>query len=86
MPGQSGVVVHHEPGTAFIVVQHGAGFTLVELIGHEGMIEVGEVLTGEWAVEAGAWVITSTGLKLDACFQGTRGTLSEALAVARGLR
>ena len=83
MAEQSGVVVHQEPGSAFIVVQHDDGFTLVELMGHEGMIEVGEAVTGEWTVEAGAWVITSTRLKLDACFQGTWETLSGALAVAR---
>jgi hypothetical protein len=83
MAGQTGVVVHQEPGTAFIVVRHNDGFTLVELKGHEGMIDVGEAVTGEWAIDSGAWVMTSTRLKLEACFQGTWGTLSDALAVAR---
>jgi hypothetical protein len=84
MAGQ-GVVVHEEIGTPFIIVRHDDGFTLVELLGHHGMVQVGEAVTGEWNVESGAWIMTSTLLKFDACFQGTWGSLSDAVAVARQL-
>ncbi|MDR7117402.1 hypothetical protein [Caulobacter sp. BE254] len=68
----TGQVVFVSRNGGMIVVQHGDGFTLAELLGDEGAISVGDILTANWTEVAGETIHGQT-QQFDAFFEGSWG-------------
>jgi hypothetical protein len=79
MPGTVEAVSKNK---AAFVVSHAEGWTVVELIGREGEIAVGDAFLGEWQAVAGEDLIFN-GETFGAFFQGT-GTKQWALGLIVG--
>ena len=77
-----GRVVFVSRTQGMIVVQHEDGFTLVELLGDEGGIAVGDRVAGDWTAEGREPMRTTSGV-LDTYFQGCWGSAQAAVGVAR---
>lgn len=67
---------------AMIVVQHVDGFTVVELLGSEGEFTTGERVSGDWSALGGE-PIFKDGEEHDAYYQGSWGSIEQAIAIAR---
>lgn len=67
---------------SMLVVQHEEGFTVVEMLGDEGILEVGDYVFGDWTAVAGE-PIRRDGEEFDAYFQGCWGNPNAAVQVAR---
>lgn len=65
-----------------IVVQHDDGYAVVELLGDEGSLSVGDRVKGDWDALGGE-PLFADGETLDACFQGSWGSRDAALQTAR---
>lgn len=65
-----------------VVVQHEEGFTLVEMLGDEGEVAVGDVLSGDWTATAGE-TMRGNGTEYDAYFQGCWGSAAIPVQMAR---
>ena len=81
MPGTVEAVFKNK---AAFVVSNDEGWTVVELIGREGEIAVGESVLGDWQAVAGEDLIFN-GETFSAFFQGT-GTKQWALGLIAGWR
>lgn len=77
-----GDVVFVSRNQGMVVVKSEEGFTLVELLGDEGFVEVGDRALGDWTAEGGERM-TVRKRSLDAIFQGTYGGLVQAVTMAR---
>jgi hypothetical protein len=77
-----GQVIFVSKNGAMLVVQHDDGFTLVEMIGDEGALAIGDQVAGDWDAEGGE-PIRSAGSKYDAYFQGTWGSREAPIEIAR---
>jgi hypothetical protein len=73
----SGTVVAVSANKAALAVSNDEGWTVVELIGSEGEIGVGDVVLGDWKA-VGSEDLIFNGQKFRAIFQGT-GTKQWAL-------
>lgn len=78
----AGQVVFVSQNKAMVVVRHDDGFTVVELIGDEGSVAVGDRVAGDWAALGSEPLRTASGV-LDAYFQGCWGSGQAATTVAR---
>jgi hypothetical protein len=67
-----------------IVVRHDDGYTLVEMLGDEGALVVGNTVSGDWDALGGE-PIYSQGRRYDAYFQGTWGSPEIPIQMARGV-
>lgn len=77
-----GQVVFVSRNQGMIVAHHDDGFTVVELLGSEGKFENGDVVKGDWD-EVGGELIFKDGDEHDAYFQGTWGSDTHAISMAR---
>lgn len=67
-----------------IVVSHDDGHTIVELIGNEGAIEVGDAVFGDWHALGGEPIkMAGEDEAFDAFYQGCWPSLEAAIRVAR---
>lgn len=67
-----------------VVVSHDDGFTIVELLGNEGEIEVGDIVFGDWHALGGEPIKKSgEDGAYDSYYQGLWGNLNSAISVAR---
>jgi hypothetical protein len=64
-----------------IVVQHDDGYTVVELIGDEGSLGVGDRVKGDWDASGGEPLVADDET-LDAYFQGSWGSRDAAIRIA----
>jgi hypothetical protein len=69
----SGQVIFVSGNGAMVVVRHDDGYALVEMIGDEGALAVGDTCSGDWDASGGE-PIRSGGNKYDAYFQGSWGS------------
>jgi len=65
-----------------LVVQHEEGFTVVEMLGDEGILEVGDYVSGDWTAVAGEPIRREDEV-FDAFFQGCWNNHNAAVMVAR---
>ncbi len=79
----TGQVVFVSRNQGMIVVHHKDGFTLVELLGDEGRVTVGDRVFGDWTAEGSEPLGTASSV-LDTYFQGCWGSVQTAVEVARG--
>lgn len=80
-----GTVVHLSPNQGMVVVQHDDGFTVVELIGNEGDLELGDRLIGNWEDDGGETIrVPRLQANFDVYMQGTWASKADAIRVARG--
>lgn len=77
-----GRVIFVSRNGAMIVIQHDDGFALVELLGSEGEIELGDEVRGKWD-ELGGEPIWRDREKFDAYFQGSWGSAGAAIQIAK---
>ena len=78
---EQGHVVYVSPSYGMLVVRHSGGFALVEMLGDEGSIEVGDSVSGRWDALGGEPIFKSEEA-YDAYFQGNWGTKEAAIKVA----
>lgn len=79
-----GEVVFVSRNQGMLVVRSDEGFTVVELLGDEGFVQVGDRALGDWSANGGE-TITVRRQRLDAYFQATYGNPQMAVAMARRL-
>ncbi len=77
-----GRIVFVSRNGAMLVVQHEEGFTVVEMLGDEGMLEVGDRVFGNWTAVASEPIRRDREV-FDAYFQGCWGNPNAAVQVAR---
>jgi len=77
-----GQIVFVSRNGAMLVVQHEDGFTVVEMLGDEGVLQVGDQVLGDWTAVASE-PIRRDGDLFDACFQGCWGNPNAAIQAAR---
>ncbi|MEH3061525.1 MAG: hypothetical protein PGN33_01685 [Methylobacterium radiotolerans] len=77
-----GEVVFVSRNQGIAVVRSEDGFTVVELLGDEGFVQVGDRAIGDWSAGGGE-TIRVRGQALDAYFQATCGTFGQAVSMAR---
>lgn len=77
-----GRIVFVSRNEAMLVVQHEDGFTVVEMLGDEGVLQVGDEVVGDWTAVASE-PIRRDGEVFDAYFQGCWGNPNAAVRVAR---
>lgn len=82
---RSGRVIFASRNLAMLVVQHAQGFTVVEMLGDEGRIVVGDAVYGDWLAVAGE-PIQHDDETYDAYFQGCWPNPAAAIRIARGSR
>lgn len=78
----AGEVIFVSRNGGMIVVHHDDGYAVVELIGNEGSIAVGDRVRGDWDALGGEPLWTEHG-QLDAYVQGNWGGREAAIQVAR---
>ena len=78
-----GCVVFSSRAGGMLVVQSEHGFTLVEMLGQEGDVVVGDVVRGNWDAEGGEPLFRGRD-RFDAYFQGTWGVMDVPVRMARG--
>jgi len=67
-----------------LVVSHDDGHTVVELLGHEGELGLGEQVSGDWDALGGEPLYSAHSRKrYDAYFQGTWPSFEAAARIAR---
>lgn len=69
----AGRVVFTSRNGAMIVVRHDDGYALVEMIGDEGSLSVGDTVSADWDALGGE-PIFCRGTRYDAYFQGSWGS------------
>ena len=79
----AGRVVFVSRNGGMLVVQHEDGYTVVEMLGDEGRIEIGDRVHGDWTAVAGE-PIRHNGEKFDAFFQGCWADPQQAVRIAGG--
>jgi hypothetical protein len=79
-----GEVVFVSRNQGMVVVRSDDGFTVVELLGEEGFVQVGDRAHGDWSAGGGE-TMTVRRQPLDAYFQATFGSAEPAVAMARRL-
>jgi hypothetical protein len=67
-----------------VVVRHDDGYTLVELLGDEGALAVGDAVSGDWD-SLGDEPVYSRGCRYEAYFQGTWGSPDPPMRMARNI-
>lgn len=77
----AGSVIYVSPMQNMIVVAHGDGWSVVELLGDEGEIDIGDTLNADWS-ELGGGVVRRGGESFDVYFQGTWGSHQAAVESA----
>ncbi len=82
--GEWGDVVFVTGNQAMLVVRSAEGFTVVELLGDEGSVQVGDKAFGNWSASGGESLIVRKN-RLDGYFQATHGDFGNAVATARRL-
>lgn len=80
----AGTIFFTSRNGGMIVVRHGDGYTLVEMLGDEGALAVGDAVLGDWDALGGE-PIYSQGRRYEAYFQGTWGSPDPPVQMARGL-
>jgi hypothetical protein len=78
----TGQVVFVSRNGGMIVVHHDDGYAVVELLGDEGSLSVGEQVKGDWQALGGEPLFAG-GETLDAYFQGSWGSSDAAVQIAR---
>lgn len=78
----AGRVVFVTRSGGIVVVRHGDGYCLVEMLGNEGELGVGDAVSGNWD-EVGGETVRRGSEKFDCYFQGTWGDLEGAVATAQ---
>jgi hypothetical protein len=78
----SGQVIFVSRNFGMLVVQHSDGFAVVELLGSEGEIVVGDTVRGDWDALGGEPIFKEAEA-YDAYFQGNWGNKLAALKIAR---
>jgi hypothetical protein len=66
-----------------LVIQHEDGYALVELLGSEGTVAKGDIVSGDWDALGGE-PLFHEGEELDAYFQGSWGSKEAAIRAATG--
>lgn len=79
----AGQVIFVSPNGGMLVVRHEDGFALVEMIGDEGAISVGDDVRGDWDALGGE-PIRCRGHSYDAYFQGSWGVSDIPVRMATG--
>ena len=79
-----GKVVFVSRNGGMLVVQHGDGFALVELLGSEGELSLGDVVIADWDGLGGEPLFRG-GERFDAYFQGTWGQWQTPVSMARNM-
>ncbi len=79
-----GRVVFVSRNGAMLVVQHDEGFAVVEMLGDEGQIVVGDHVHGDWRAVASEPIRRDDEV-FDAFFQGCWGDPQQAVRIARGV-
>lgn len=82
---RAGRVIFASRNLAMLVVQHDQGFTVVEMLGGEGRIVVGDQVHGDWLAVAGEPIRQGEEV-YDAFFQGCWPSSDAAIRIARGDR
>jgi len=77
-----GQVIFVSKNQGMIVVQHDDGFAVVELLGGEGEITQGDVVSGSWNALGGEFIIAN-GERYDVYMQGNWGSREGAIKNAR---
>ena len=80
----TGTIVFTSRNRGMIVVRHDDGYTLVEMLGDEGALVVGDKVSGDWDALGGE-LIYSQGRRYEAYFQGTWGSPDTPIQMARGI-
>jgi hypothetical protein len=78
----AGHVVFASHNGAMLVVKHVDGYALVEMLGDEGAIAVGDAVSGDWDALGGE-PICCRGSRYDAFFQGTWASPDPPVSMAR---
>ena len=78
----AGTVVFISRNGGMVVVRHDDGYALVEFLGQEGELSIGDQVSGDWN-SLGGELIWSQGHQYEAYFQGTCGPLDTLLRIAR---
>ena len=78
----SGKVIFVSRNGAMIVVRHDNGYALVELLGDEGLVELGERVSGDFSAEGSEPLSTPHG-RLDTVFQGSWGVKEIPVQMAK---
>lgn len=77
-----GQVVFVSLNRGMIVVQHNDGFAVVELLGSEGELQIGDDVKGDWDALGGEPIFKDDD-EHDAYFQGNWGSAALAVEIAR---
>ena len=77
-----GQVIFVSRNQGMIVVQHDDGFAVVELLGSEGDLAVGDAVVGDWSA-LGREEVRAHGESHAAYFQGNWGARQAAIDTAR---
>lgn len=77
----SGLVIFVSRNGGMIVVRHDDGYAVVELLGDEGSLSVGDRVKGDWNALGGE-PLFADGKTLDAYFQGNWGSRDAAVQIA----
>ncbi|TIN02388.1 MAG: hypothetical protein E5Y34_07875 [Mesorhizobium sp.] len=77
-----GQVIFVSRNAGIIVVQHDDGYAVVELIGDEGSLGIGDRVKGDWDALGGEPLFAGDET-LDAYFQGSWGSRDTAIKIAR---
>jgi hypothetical protein len=80
----AGTIVFTSRNGAMVVVRHDDGYTLVEMLGDEGALAVGDAVSGDWDALGGE-PIYSQGRRYEAYFQGTWGYPGPPVQMVRSL-
>jgi hypothetical protein len=83
MAVSQGRVVFSGRAGGMLVVQSEHGFTLVEMLGQEGEVVVGDVVRGDWDAEGSEPLFRGRD-RFDAYVQGTWGAPDVPVRMARG--
>lgn len=77
-----GQVIFVSRNHAMLVIHHSDGYAVVEMLGREGEIEVGAIVSGDWNALGGEPIFMN-GEPFDAYYQGNWGSRDAALRIAR---
>lgn len=80
-----GVVVFVSRNQGILVVQSGYGFTVVEMLGREGDLQVQNAVRGNWSSDGGGVIQNEHGEKFSVYLQGSYAFAAPAIAMARSI-
>ena len=78
----NGQVILVSKNGGMVVVHHDDGYAVVELLGDEGTVRVGDMVQGDWNALGGE-PLFADGETLDSYFQGNWGSRDAAIQIAR---